>query len=259
MRKNNIIYMFFNINNELLYVGITNDMDMRIAKHRQDKEWFNKINTILISTNILSRNEAHIYEIFYITNKHPKYNIDFINGGNINFSLPDLLFKEYIYNNPRRRMPNKLHVKSNKNNKINIELVNSLFNQGYTIKQIAEKVQRSTQSVKHYLRNLGLIEKQKINRIEDKIIALKKSITILLDENRKYFTIHDIMNKFITVYHCAESTASDIFKDPNIKYSIQEILDKCDLIKVTVNKEIKEKFNIDVPERSYPKIIIKNE
>jgi hypothetical protein len=41
------------------------------------------------------------------------------------------------------------------------------------------------------------------------------------------------------------------------KRSIQEILDSYDLVKITANKEIKTKYNIQVSERSYPKIIIK--
>ena len=41
------------------------------------------------------------------------------------------------------------------------------------------------------------------------------------------------------------------------KRSIQEILDGYGLIKITANKEIKLKYNINVAERSYPKIIIK--
>lgn len=41
--------------------------------------------------------------------------------------------------------------------------------------------------------------------------------------------------------------------------SIQEILDSYGLVKMTANKEIKEKYNINVPARSYPKIIIKKE
>lgn len=43
------------------------------------------------------------------------------------------------------------------------------------------------------------------------------------------------------------------------KRSIQEILDSYGLVKMTANKDIKEKYNIDCPVRSYPKIIIKRE
>ena len=41
------------------------------------------------------------------------------------------------------------------------------------------------------------------------------------------------------------------------KRSIQEILDGYGLIKITANKELKLKYNINVAERSYPKIIVK--
>lgn len=42
------------------------------------------------------------------------------------------------------------------------------------------------------------------------------------------------------------------------KRSIQEILDTYGLVKITANKDIKEKYNIDCPARSYPKIIVRN-
>lgn len=41
--------------------------------------------------------------------------------------------------------------------------------------------------------------------------------------------------------------------------SIQEILDNYGLIKVTANNEVKDKYNINVSARSYPKIIVKRE
>ncbi len=41
------------------------------------------------------------------------------------------------------------------------------------------------------------------------------------------------------------------------KRSIQEILNKNGLVKITADKSLKEKYNINVPQKSYPKIIIK--
>ena len=41
--------------------------------------------------------------------------------------------------------------------------------------------------------------------------------------------------------------------------SIQEILDSYGLVKITANKDIKEKYNINVSARSYPKIIIRKD
>jgi len=43
------------------------------------------------------------------------------------------------------------------------------------------------------------------------------------------------------------------------KRSIQEILDSYGLVKITANKDIKEKYNIDCPARSYPKIIVRKD
>jgi hypothetical protein len=41
------------------------------------------------------------------------------------------------------------------------------------------------------------------------------------------------------------------------KRSIQEILDSYGLVKITANKNVKSKYNIDCPQRSYPKIVVK--
>ena len=32
-----LIYKFFNVNNELLYIGITNDIKIRLKQHKQEK------------------------------------------------------------------------------------------------------------------------------------------------------------------------------------------------------------------------------
>ena len=61
--KKHMIYKFYNKNDQLLYIGITNNIRKRLHLHKQKKEWFNEISKILVSEK-LSRNEAYIYEIF---------------------------------------------------------------------------------------------------------------------------------------------------------------------------------------------------
>ena len=92
--KTYIVYKFYNCNNELLYVGITNDLKHRINQHK-NKEWYSEISQILTSNNF-TKNEAHIYEIFFIANDNPKYNINHIKGGCVNFILPEIKFKKLL-------------------------------------------------------------------------------------------------------------------------------------------------------------------
>jgi len=92
--QDNLIYKFYNSDNELLYVGITNNIKMRLKQHKQDKYWFKEVNKVFTSDKV-TRNEAHIYEVYYIANYSPKYNIDFSKGGTINLNFPVLHFKEY--------------------------------------------------------------------------------------------------------------------------------------------------------------------
>jgi len=95
VEKDNYVYKFYNLKNELLYVGITNHPMNRFRQHKKDKDWFHEVNKICISDNFY-RNEASLYEIYYISNELPKYNVDFINGGIISFDLPEIIFKELI-------------------------------------------------------------------------------------------------------------------------------------------------------------------
>ena len=94
IENNNLVYKFYNVNNELLYVGITNSMKLRLRQHKQDKFWANEIKKICVSDK-MTRNEAHIYEIYYIANENPLYNVDHTNGGKVSFIMGELLFKEY--------------------------------------------------------------------------------------------------------------------------------------------------------------------
>jgi hypothetical protein len=78
---------------------------------------------------------------------------------------------------------------------------------------------------------------------DDKTFEISKQI---LDAIKEYGYI---LEKDIKINNITES---------QWKRSIQEILDSYDLVRITANKEIKEQYNIQVSERSYPKIIIKN-
>ena len=90
----NVLYKFYNKDEELLYIGITNSPDKRFYIHSMDKEWFNEVDKVMCSDK-MTRNEVSIYEIYTIMAEHPKYNVEYTDGGSIRFSLPELSFTEY--------------------------------------------------------------------------------------------------------------------------------------------------------------------
>lgn len=92
----NIVYKFFNEQSELLYVGITNNFPLRLKKHKREKKWFKDINKIYVSEP-LTRNEAHIYEIYYISMESPKFNDHFNKGNLSHMNLKELKFLDYSF------------------------------------------------------------------------------------------------------------------------------------------------------------------
>ncbi|WP_230130726.1 nucleotide excision repair endonuclease [Bacillus sp. CECT 9360] len=74
------IYMFYNINDELLFVGKARKLRPRIKKHFEDtvspiKEHRDEVYTIDVCY-VEEPMDREIYETYIINNLHAKYNID---------------------------------------------------------------------------------------------------------------------------------------------------------------------------------------
>ena len=227
--QNNLVYKFYNSNNELLYVGITNSMKLRLKQHKQDKEWFTEIKKICVSDK-MTRNEAHIYEIYYIANENPKYNVDYINGGKVSFMMGELSFKEY---------------KKEKRKKIDVDVVLRMYNEGKSIDEIATELKYSTEYITQNLRK-KLIELREVkpNRRNGKNERFEMFVNCLTYlSNKKYFTIEDIVYKFMNDYECTEETAKTYYKDEFAVLLIEEV-NKIGLKRIRANKIIKEQFGM---------------
>lgn len=96
--KDSCIYMLKDVDQNVLYVGITNNHGRRIEQHYNYKYWANEVNNITVS-EYMNRNQAHIYEIYYISKLQPKYNDDFnnLNCDNFYLKLDELIFNKYSY------------------------------------------------------------------------------------------------------------------------------------------------------------------
>jgi len=235
-----LVYKFYNINDELLYVGITNDIKIRLRQHKQKKKWFKNVDKIYISNNTMSRNEAHIYEIYYIANNNPKYNIDYMNGGKVDFMLDELIFEEYIVGKRR---------------KINIDIVLNMYNSGKSIEDIASELGYSNEYISQNLNSklieLGEKKKGRRNCKDERFEVFINCLKVL--SNNIYFTIDDILNKFLDDYECALETAKMYYKD-EFKNILDDQLEKLGYKRIRANKEIKDKYNID--SLGYPSIIV---
>lgn len=86
------IYKFYDINNELLYVGKTTGLKSRFSQHVKDKVWRDEIFTVEYAI-CDSKSDMDIYEIYYINKLNPKYNISLVNKNDKpSIILPELNF-----------------------------------------------------------------------------------------------------------------------------------------------------------------------
>lgn len=108
-KNDTCVYRFYDNDNICLYVGITEDFKTRIKQHENDKEWFINVNRFEHS-DYMNRNQAKIYEIYYISKLKPIYNNDHINFvDGFNMTMEELEFKEYDYTN-KDELINKLMI-----------------------------------------------------------------------------------------------------------------------------------------------------
>lgn len=70
------LYRFFNEDNELLYVGISNNVLNRWKQHQADKPWFDEVVTFT-REKFATRDEVERAEIMAIVNEKPRYNVTY--------------------------------------------------------------------------------------------------------------------------------------------------------------------------------------
>jgi excinuclease UvrABC nuclease subunit len=69
-----LLYRLYSRDETLLYIGITKRLKFRIADHKRDQYWGNRIEHVE-TIEFPNRESAHIAEIEAIQTESPKYNI----------------------------------------------------------------------------------------------------------------------------------------------------------------------------------------
>jgi len=187
----------------------------------------------------MSRNEAHIYEIYYITNSNPKYNIDYMNGGKVNFVLDELIFEEYISKDMR------FHRK-----KLALNNIKNMFLEGKSIDYIANKIEYSKEHTRRLLIELNLIEKQeKDKNMTPEVYNYVVEIINEFIYKNDYANMKDIKELVVKKFgHNQSHKKIKLFK-------LENILSENKFKAIRCNKLIKEKYNIKSD--GYPFIIVK--
>ncbi|MCB2289434.1 GIY-YIG nuclease family protein [Clostridium sp. CS001] len=87
------IYNIYN-NNNLLYVGKTNNFHTRLRNHMALQPWKNEITHIAIA-ECKNKIDMDIYEIYYINKLNPKYNKAIVYNESPTFEIKELSFKKF--------------------------------------------------------------------------------------------------------------------------------------------------------------------
>lgn len=175
------IYKFFDVNDNLLYVGKTTNLKTRFKQHRLDKKWFYEVEKVMYA-ECNTQSDMSIYELYYINTLNPKYNIASVCNQPVTFKLNDLIFHRFT-NFKRRIYPN------NKQYKIRSNICKRDFN--------FEQSEYSEWYNKEYS-NFHIIFKDKLKMykyIEDLIQIKGFPVYILINySNKKIYDLDEIKN-----------------------------------------------------------------
>lgn len=94
------VYVMYNKDNQVLYVGQTKNMKYRMTQHfgSQAEEWKKEVDKIKYM-NCFNEVDMNIYEIYLISKLKPKYNKSFVFDTETILNLPYSLKEYFFFNN----------------------------------------------------------------------------------------------------------------------------------------------------------------
>lgn len=86
-----VVYRLFNVEGDLLYIGQTGDISVRLRNHKHDKPWWDEV-AEMRTTPYLSKGAAVEAERVAIREERPRYNVQLAVGSRkvvVNFRVPE--------------------------------------------------------------------------------------------------------------------------------------------------------------------------
>jgi predicted GIY-YIG superfamily endonuclease len=200
--KGYYIYKALDINLEVIYVGLTTNVNQRMKQHKMSSEWYDEADYIFIA-ECDNKTSMLLYEQYYINKYNPKYNKKDKRYDEVKIlKVNDLIFY-YEY-------------------KSNISIINNYYNIDYRISKLTEEVLNEKISVKNdviVINDKDYLEESYVDKLNTyKFKGFCDIYKIYTSKNIKESHKSFIKNKLNSSYleHSLRATICDIL---NIDFS----------------------------------------
>ena len=143
------VYKFISRESEVLYVGRTTDIRVRVRDHSIEKEFYNEVFKIKYA-EFDSATDMKITELILINTLSPKHNIKDVTNSTI-YRVPELEWKDYDPKKgktrkvKKRNKPKIRELKMEDDGSFKFKLKNARYNKGISQSDIAGKINVTTQ------------------------------------------------------------------------------------------------------------------
>ena len=143
------VYKFISRESEVLYVGRTTDIRVRVRDHSKEKEFYNEVFKIKYA-EFDSATDMKITELILINTLSPKHNINDVTNSTI-YRVPELEWKDYDPEKEKVRevrkkiKPKIRELRMEDDGSFKFKLKNARYNKGISQSGIADKINVTSQ------------------------------------------------------------------------------------------------------------------
>src|SRR5699024_2979718 len=143
------VYKFISRESEVLYVGRTTDIEVRVRDHSIEKEFYNEVFKIKYA-EFDSPTDMKITELILINTLSPKHNIKDVTNSTI-YRVTELEWKDYdpekekIRKVKKRNKPKIRELRMKDDGSFKFKLKNARYNKGISQSDIADKINVTSQ------------------------------------------------------------------------------------------------------------------
>jgi excinuclease UvrABC nuclease subunit len=219
------VYKIYN-NDDLIYIGKTNNFYTRIKTHLAQQPWKDKITHIAIA-KCKTKVDMDLYEKYYINKLNPKYNKAIVYNEIPTFAVEELNFEKFELNN-FLNMNKSQNLKSSNSNKRYEKRKQEIHELLQTSIEIKTDQNIDFLNTSHILYHWSNLSKTNINflHVNGDIVFFKQILKGIKDN-----TCEELDDKYVFVFENRE----DIFKNFN-KYSLGLRIDSYSISEKRISK-----------------------